>query len=180
MTDQYIIGQIAGKLIVLSKLSISSMERKIIKEVINKELSTFDALDVMITFFMNKYRYAFPSLFLALNGFWTRFTFREWLEMIQYLDGNPEGLISWLSYTGKYMGIDGFNAALESDLISSEMKEELKNRVKKSPQPLNSHLEELLAWGLDFDCIHQKMVRSGGSPAKESHYGNSYFANTGE
>lgn len=167
MIEQNLAEQIAQKLIALSRLSISGVEKGIIKETVHKELKEFNELDVMKVFFMNKYQYAFPSLFLALNVFWNRFSFQKWLEIIQDLDSHLDSLVSWVFYSSKYIGIDGLTAALDSNFISKETKELLQKRLKKSnPKQLNSHLEELSAWGVNFDSLHRKMADSEGAPLK--------------
>ncbi|MEM9214094.1 MAG: hypothetical protein AAGD25_07070 [Cyanobacteria bacterium P01_F01_bin.150] len=167
MIEQKLVEQIAKKLIILSMLAISGVEKDIIKETIHKELKEFNELDVMKVFFMNRYKYAFPTLFLALNEVWNRFDFKEWLEIIQDLGNHLDGLVAWIFYSNKYMKIDGLTAALASSFISTETKELLKNRLKKSEtQQVDSHLEELLAWGVNFDSLHQRMVDSGGPSLK--------------
>ena len=170
MIEQRLIDQISQKLTALSGIAISDLEKTIIKEIVFSELKDFDSLDIMIVFFLNKNKYAFPSLFLALNQFWNIFEFEKWLSILQSLDHHLDEIISWVFFTGQYMGIDGFHAALDTNFLSLETKALLKQRLKKgAPQPLTSHLEELLSWDISFEHIHQTMVKSGGHPLLKAH-----------
>lgn len=72
------------------------------------------------------------------------------------------------------MGINGMEAALSSDYLSPKTKTDLKKRLKKgTPQPLKRHFEELQNWGIDFDSINERMIRTGAPriPVGHDYYG---------
>ncbi len=172
--------KLACKLSSLCKISVKSMDKKILAGIAAQEVEEFTALDVMKMFFLNRNSYRRPSLFMALNKLWTQLDFHEWIEITRELDACIDCLVPWVFNLGKYMGVDGMKAALDSPYLSPETKVALQQRLQKgTPQPLRSHVEELGVWGIDFDHIHESMIRSGAPPIPEGHdyygYGENFL-----